>query len=255
MLCCCLFQVILYSYFRSSCSWRVRIALALKGIEYRQHHVQLLKAEQKDESYAKLNPMKSVRTTHVQRPYEHHSTFHHPPSEEHACVERDLCLTSSLFCLLVCDRFHYSFGVNKQLDNHWQLLNFWKIHNQNHHFIQKIYVTTMQHICKLGRCTVRLTADLLHAHPAGCVLCDVVLRAKSRQLAEIINADTQPLQNLRVLQQIEKWTDAEQKMQWGKDVIANGLRGTTQLHTTYESLHQQRGSSKRCLNSFGRLDY
>uniref|UniRef100_A0A8C7EFA5 Glutathione S-transferase zeta 1 n=1 Tax=Nothoprocta perdicaria TaxID=30464 RepID=A0A8C7EFA5_NOTPE len=34
---------ILYSYFRSSCSWRVRIALALKGIAYNQVPVNLLK--------------------------------------------------------------------------------------------------------------------------------------------------------------------------------------------------------------------
>ncbi|OXB72019.1 UNVERIFIED_CONTAM: hypothetical protein H355_007830 [Colinus virginianus] len=34
---------ILYSYFRSSCSWRVRIALALKGIAYDQVPVNLVK--------------------------------------------------------------------------------------------------------------------------------------------------------------------------------------------------------------------
>ncbi|XP_023958192.2 maleylacetoacetate isomerase isoform X2 [Chrysemys picta bellii] len=34
---------VLYSYFRSSCSWRVRIALALKGIAYDQEPVNLLK--------------------------------------------------------------------------------------------------------------------------------------------------------------------------------------------------------------------
>ncbi|XP_062433992.1 maleylacetoacetate isomerase-like isoform X3 [Rhea pennata] len=34
---------ILYSYFQSSCSWRVRIALALKGIVYDQVPVNLLK--------------------------------------------------------------------------------------------------------------------------------------------------------------------------------------------------------------------
>ncbi|CAI8034045.1 Maleylacetoacetate isomerase [Geodia barretti] len=34
---------VLYSYFRSTCSWRVRIALALKGIEYEYRAVHLLK--------------------------------------------------------------------------------------------------------------------------------------------------------------------------------------------------------------------
>ncbi|KAL7070089.1 hypothetical protein ACQ4LE_010953 [Meloidogyne hapla] len=43
---------ILYSYFRSSCSWRVRIALNLKGIKYEQKTINLLKGEQrKDEQH------------------------------------------------------------------------------------------------------------------------------------------------------------------------------------------------------------
>lgn len=46
----------LYSYFRSSASYRVRIALALKGIDYGQETVNLLKGEQKGTDYLKLNP-------------------------------------------------------------------------------------------------------------------------------------------------------------------------------------------------------
>jgi hypothetical protein len=37
---------VLYSYFRSSCSWRVRIALNLKKIEYKCQPVNLMKEEQ-----------------------------------------------------------------------------------------------------------------------------------------------------------------------------------------------------------------
>ncbi|XP_076326388.1 maleylacetoacetate isomerase-like isoform X2 [Tachypleus tridentatus] len=53
---------ILYSYFRSSCSWRVRIALALKGIEYEYRPVNLIKAggEQHLEDFRKLNPLEKV---------------------------------------------------------------------------------------------------------------------------------------------------------------------------------------------------
>lgn len=49
----------LYSYFRSSCSWRVRTALALKGIEYDTHAVHLLKdgGQQFSDEFKKLNPM------------------------------------------------------------------------------------------------------------------------------------------------------------------------------------------------------
>ncbi|CAG7833601.1 unnamed protein product [Allacma fusca] len=51
---------ILYSYFRSSCAWRVRTALALKGIEYEYRSVHLLKKEQQDEEYIRVNPMGQV---------------------------------------------------------------------------------------------------------------------------------------------------------------------------------------------------
>ena len=41
----------LYSYFRSSASWRVRIALALKGLDVEYHAVHLLKKEQSAPDY------------------------------------------------------------------------------------------------------------------------------------------------------------------------------------------------------------
>uniref|UniRef100_A0A914WZZ6 maleylacetoacetate isomerase n=1 Tax=Plectus sambesii TaxID=2011161 RepID=A0A914WZZ6_9BILA len=47
---------ILYSYWRSSCSWRVRAALSLKGIDYDYKAVNLVKAEQKADDYTKFNP-------------------------------------------------------------------------------------------------------------------------------------------------------------------------------------------------------
>lgn len=46
----------LFGYFRSSASYRVRIALALKGLEYEYTAVNLLKGEQREETYKKLNP-------------------------------------------------------------------------------------------------------------------------------------------------------------------------------------------------------
>lgn len=49
-------RVILHDYFRSSASYRVRIALNLKGIAYEQHSVSLAKGEQKDAAYTALNP-------------------------------------------------------------------------------------------------------------------------------------------------------------------------------------------------------
>ena len=51
--------VLLYGYWRSSSSYRVRIALNLKGIEYQQKDVHLLRGggEQKQAAYRAINPL------------------------------------------------------------------------------------------------------------------------------------------------------------------------------------------------------
>ncbi|CAI5456425.1 unnamed protein product [Caenorhabditis angaria] len=52
---------ILYSYWRSSCAWRVRIALAIKGIEYDYKTVNLLSQEELNApEFVKINPAKRV---------------------------------------------------------------------------------------------------------------------------------------------------------------------------------------------------
>ncbi|KAI3754960.1 hypothetical protein L1987_54752 [Smallanthus sonchifolius] len=45
----------LYSFHRSSCSFRVRIALNLKGLDYEYKAVNLFKGEQKNPEFLKLN--------------------------------------------------------------------------------------------------------------------------------------------------------------------------------------------------------
>ncbi|HEY1587511.1 MAG TPA: glutathione S-transferase N-terminal domain-containing protein, partial [Polyangia bacterium] len=54
----------LYSYWRSSASWRVRIALAYKGIahEYVAVNITPAGAAQHGDDYKQLNPMKQVPT-------------------------------------------------------------------------------------------------------------------------------------------------------------------------------------------------
>jgi len=47
---------VLFDYFRSSASYRVRIALNLKGIDYEARPVNLLESAHKDEAYRALNP-------------------------------------------------------------------------------------------------------------------------------------------------------------------------------------------------------
>ncbi len=54
----------LYSYYRSSCAYRVRIALAYKGLPYTTHPVHLVRngGEQHKPDYAALNPQEQVPT-------------------------------------------------------------------------------------------------------------------------------------------------------------------------------------------------
>lgn len=52
----------LYSYWRSTTSYRVRIALALKGVSYETIGVNLVEGEHNDADYAALNPSQSVPT-------------------------------------------------------------------------------------------------------------------------------------------------------------------------------------------------
>ncbi|XP_068607671.1 maleylacetoacetate isomerase isoform X5 [Brachionichthys hirsutus] len=58
---------VLHGYFRSSCSWRVRIAFALKGIEYDQVPVNLIKdgGQQKSQQFKTLNPMQQVPAVEI----------------------------------------------------------------------------------------------------------------------------------------------------------------------------------------------
>lgn len=53
---------VLYDYYRSSASYRVRIALALKGIEYERVPVDLLQGGQKGPDYRARNPQGFVPT-------------------------------------------------------------------------------------------------------------------------------------------------------------------------------------------------
>ena len=54
--------MILYSYFRSSAAYRVRIALNLKGLKAEQRAVHLRKGEQREPGYIAVNPQGFVPT-------------------------------------------------------------------------------------------------------------------------------------------------------------------------------------------------
>jgi maleylacetoacetate isomerase len=60
-------DVILYDYWRSSASYRVRIALNLAGIDYRSVPVSLLKQEHRAPEYLALNPQGLVPALFIDR--------------------------------------------------------------------------------------------------------------------------------------------------------------------------------------------
>ncbi|KAI9149879.1 homogentisate 1,2-dioxygenase [Paramyrothecium foliicola] len=58
---------VLYTYFRSSCSARLRIALNVKGLSYDSAYVNLLKNEQRQGEYTQVNPSHTVPTLELPR--------------------------------------------------------------------------------------------------------------------------------------------------------------------------------------------
>lgn len=61
-------KIQLYTYYRSSCSGRMRIALNLKGIAPTYRYINLLSNEQKSDEYARINPSHTVPTLVVTKP-------------------------------------------------------------------------------------------------------------------------------------------------------------------------------------------
>lgn len=135
----------LYSYWRSSASWRARIALAYKGVAYEYVAVHLLRGggEQRGEAYRAVNPMQQVPTL--------------------------------------------------ELDDGRRI-------SQSLAIIEYLEETAPR-------------PPLLPAEP--------YLRARARQLAELVNAGIQPLQNTGPLQELEaRGVDAKD---WARHFIGRGL--------------------------------
>ncbi len=55
-------KLVLHDYYRSSAAYRVRIALNLKGVQYRSEPVNLLTSDQQKEEYRAINPQEFVPT-------------------------------------------------------------------------------------------------------------------------------------------------------------------------------------------------
>lgn len=152
-------QLKLYNYFRSSTSYRVRIALAFKNLKYEYIPIHLLNngGEQNSAAYRSLNPMGGVPT-----------------------LEHDGKLISQSFAII--------------------------------EYIDEVFKTS---------------PSLLPADP--------FLKAKVRQACEIINADTHPLHNLKVLAFLENTYGAneENKQHWMNRWIVDGLTAFTKTIQPY----------------------
>jgi maleylacetoacetate isomerase len=139
----------LYNYFRSSTSYRVRIALTLKELKYEYLPVHLINngGEQNSTQYRTLNPIGGVPT-----------------------LQHDQIIISQSMAIA--------------------------------EYIEEVFKSGQQ---------------LFPNSPA--------LKAKVRQVCELINADTHPLQNLKVMQYLEKNLNfnPEAKQAWLDKWIGDGL--------------------------------
>lgn len=137
--------IVLYHYWRSSSSWRVRWALVEKGIPFVPSAVDLLAGEQRQPAHLARNPLGMVPVLAID----------------------GLLLAESVAILEYLEE-------------------------------------------------TRSTPSLSPADPAG--------RALMRQLVQIIVSDTQPLQNLSVLQNIDALTgNNESRKTWAERYIARGF--------------------------------
>ncbi len=136
----------LYGYWRSSATYRVRIALGLKELEYEITPVHLLEGQQNAESFRGLNPMSQV-----------------PVLEVEEAGERV--------------RLAQSIAILEYLEERYP------------------------------------TPALLPS--------DRVMRARARQLAEVVNAGLQPLQNLHVTQKLKEL--GVSASEWAGYFIRRGL--------------------------------
>ncbi|XP_062597851.1 maleylacetoacetate isomerase-like [Saccostrea cucullata] len=137
---------VLYSYFRSSCAWRVRIALNIKGIQYEYRAVNLIKdgGMQRKDEYTTVNPMQQVP----------------------ALIMDGATLTQS--------------------------------------------ISIMEY--------------LEEKYPTNAIMPkDPLQRAKVREICELIASGIQPIQNLIVLQKVEKLSSAEEKSEWARFFIEKGF--------------------------------
>ncbi len=151
--------LVLFSYFRSSSSWRVRTILNLKALPHTIVPINLLKGEQKSAEYKELNPFGSVPCLRTEGAY----------------------LAESM---AIAEYLEERFPDNK----------------------------------------VKLLPE------------DLILRARVRQICEIVNSEMQPLQNLRILNEVEQELKGD-KMKWALKWNESGFEALEKVLKTTKGKH------------------
>jgi maleylacetoacetate isomerase len=127
----------LYSYWRSSASYRVRIALALKGLKAEIVPVNLLTGEQKADAYRAINPQMRVPALqdgehlvtqsiaiieYLDERYPHVPLLPQPPEERAYVRELSLAVATDISPLNNLSQLKYlseQFGVTEEQKNVW----------------------------------------------------------------------------------------------------------------------------------------
>ena len=149
-------EIVLYHYWRSSSSWRVRWALIAKGMAFRAVAVDLLKGDQRQPAHRTRNPLSMVPALHID----------------------GVDLAESV-------------AILEYLED------------------------------------TRPTPALVPS--------DLRQRARMRQLVQIITADTQPLQNLSVLEHAERLSPGpDTRRLWAEHYIARGFDAYEAVLATHD---------------------
>jgi fumarylacetoacetase len=167
---------VLYSYWRSSASWRVRATLAAKSIDYTTIPINLLKLEQRDANYLEKNPLGQVPMLE----------FYDTETNQTTRLSQSIAIVD---------------------------------------FLEQVFPDR--------------PSVLPH---------DPLQKAVARQMVEIINSGTQPLQNIFLLKSYEERSDG--KIKASEEAKAVNERGLKSLEALVVQQHQNEGAGPYCTGSF-----
>ena len=156
-------ELVLKHYWRSSCSWRVRWVLALKGLAYQSVPVDLLKGEHRQQAYTNANPSAFVPTLYVDGT---------PYSESLAIIEwleesypHNQLLPNDPTSRLIVRQLAYMIAVGVQPLQNMSAQQYYSIDPQERQAYAQHYITTgfrayEQRLNALGAATYSFGANL-----------------------------------------------------------------------------------------------